>query len=179
MRIIGGEWRRRIRQGWIAFCSGWWLAGIVFGIQHFFELLGRSGTTGLEQVGAPLVSGVFLPGTRPFWYAAEVLGVTGLPVGFTGILVGTILGVAVWTSLPVVIYLDSRERMDQVASRTLLLVAAMPYAAAVAGLGYLYRTDRTPGRTKVRVAGTTLASAAVAYLVCAAAVFAFGYAYLP
>lgn len=164
---------RRVRRGWIAFCSGWWLAGIVLGVRHAVELWTRPSTSLLELVGVPLVAGTFLPGALPLFAAAGVRGSTGLPVGLTGTFAGVALAAVVWLTLPVVVHRD-RRRSDVAVARTFERVAAIPYVAAGAGLGYLYGIDRARGRETLPAAGRVLAAAVVAYLAGASVVFAIG-----
>lgn len=167
-----GRWSR-VRRGWIAFCSGWWLAGIVSGVRHFFDLWTRPGTPVHEVIGVPVVVGVALPGALPVSAAADIQGSTGLPTGFTAMLVGAVIGLTVWISLPVAVRRDSRRSNHDV-PRTHERLALIPYVAAGAGLGYLYENHRARGRGTLRAAGLSLATAAIAYLTAAAIVLTGG-----
>lgn len=174
MPTANGDDQYHARRWWVAFCSGWWLAGTVFGVAHGVELSTRPGTSTSELLGVPLVMGVLLPGARPMLFAAESLGVTGLPIGFTAILIGAAVGAIVWASLPLVLY---RERRDANATDWGVpppSVAAVPYLAAWPGVSYLGRTGRWSDGSRWWAVGSALATATVAYLVGAVGILAFG-----
>lgn len=159
------------RQGWIAFCSGWWLAGIVLGFRHFLDLIARPSLGVPEAVGVSVVMGSLLPGGAPFWYAANIVGARGLPVGFTGLLLGAVMAVIVWVTLPLALSSDGNSQPAQPASRLNQVVVAVPYLAAGAGLAHLFGTFRARGQTPLRAGVLALVTAAIAYLIVAAVVF--------
>lgn len=163
-----------VRRWWVAFCSGWWLAGAAFGVAHAVELSRRPGTTAIELVGVPVVMGVLLPGARPLLYAAGALGVSGLPIGFTAILIGAVVGVIVWATLPLVLYVERRDAAASDADVPSPSVAAVPYVAAWPGVSYLGRTGRWSGGPGCVVVGSAVVTAVVAYLVGALGIVAFG-----
>lgn len=164
----------RVRRWWVACCTGWWLAGAASGVAHGVELSTRPGTTPGELLGVPLVAGVFLPGARPLLYAADGLGVSGLPVGFSAILVGAVLGAVVWVSLPLVLYWEGRDGDATGATGPSPAVAAVPYVAAWPGVCFLARTGRWSDGPRWRAVGSAVATATVAYLLVAAGILAFG-----
>lgn len=168
----------RVRRWWVACCTGWWLAGAASGVAHGVELSTRPGTTPGELLGVPLVMGVLLPGTRPLLYAADSLGVSGLPVGFSAILVGAVLGAIVWVSLPLVLHWDRRDGNATDAIGPPPMVAAVPYVAAWPGVCFLARTGRWSDGTGWRAVGSAIATATVAYLLVAVGILAFGVAIL-
>ena len=122
--------------------------------------------------------GGVLPGGTPFWLAAEFTGVRGLPIGFTGFLVGFIITVAVWVTLPIALSQNGHDQPVGDAPRSFTVVAVLPYLAVGAGLIYLYDVTRARGRTPLRAAGRALATSVGAYLICAALLFLFGIAFL-
>lgn len=178
MGTASGDDLYRVRGWWIAFCSGWWLAGIAFGVAHGVELSTRPGTTTSELLGVTLVLGVLLPGARPMLYAAESLGVTGLPIGFTAILIGAVVGVIVWISLPLVLYGERRDANVTAEGMPPLSVAAVPYVAAWPGVSYLGRTGPWSDGSRPLAVGSALATATVAYLVGTVGILAFGLLFL-
>lgn len=162
--------------GWIAFCGGWWLAGIVLGGRHFVGLVMRPATPPLELIGVPLVVGGVLPGAAPVYAAAELRSLAGLPVGFTGMLVGGVIGLTVWVTLPIAIRQDgSRGAVD--VPRRVVVLAAIPYVAAGAALGYLAVIVRARGATPRRAAAAALVLASIVYLAGAAVILAVGLVY--
>lgn len=177
MATANGSGRRYVRRWWVAFCSGWWLAGAVLAVAHGVDLSSQPGTTTGELLAVPPVMGVLLPGARPLLYAAETMGLAGLPVGFSAILIGTVVGVVVWASLPLLLY---RERREPGATDDLppLGVAAVPYVAAWPGVSYLRRTGRWHGGSRWLATATALATATVAYIVGAAGLVVFGLLFL-
>lgn len=178
MGTANGRGRQHVRRWWVAFCTGWWLAGAVLGVAHGIELSSRPGTTTGELLGVPLVMGVLLPGARPLLYAAESLDLEGLPIGFTAILIGTVVGVIVWTSLPLLLYEERRDARPIDDERPPLAVAAVPYLAAWPGVSYLGRTGRWHAGSRWLAVGNALATATVAYLVGAAGILLFGLLFL-
>lgn len=163
------------RWGLIAVCTGWWMAGGVFGGQHFLELVARPPThTGLVAVvGVPLAAGVFLPGAMPFFTAAELIGAVGLPVGFTGTAIGLLLGITVWITLPITL-----RNANGTIPREVVIGAALPYLAALSGLRYLYQQNRHRGHGQLPAAGGALVVAVAAYLVVAAVILGLSIAFL-
>lgn len=177
MTTANGGGRQQLRRWWIAFCSGWWLAGLALGVAHGVDLASRPGTTAPVLVGVPLTMGVLLPGVRPLLYAAETLGITGLPVGFGAMLIGAVVGVVVWTSLPLLLY-EERRGPGATGDRPPVAVAAVPYVAAWPGISYLARTGRRHEGARWLDVGTAIAVATVAYLVGAAGLLLFGLVFL-
>lgn len=177
MGTANGGGRQQLRRWWIAFCSGWWLAGLALGVAHGADLASRPGTTTLVLVVVPLTMGVLLPGVRPLLYAAESLGIEGLPVGFRAILIGAVVGAVVWTSLPLLLY-DERRDSGTTDDRPPVAVAAVPYVAAWPGISYLRRTGRRHEGARWVAVGTAIATAMVTYLVGAACLMLFGLVFL-
>lgn len=173
-----GGGRPHVRRWWIAFCSGWWLAGAVLAVAHGADLSSRPGTTTGELVGVPLVMGVLLPGTRPLLYAAETMGLAGLPIGFGAILIGAVVGVIVWTSLPLLLYEERRDARASDEDLPPLGVAALPYVAAWPGVSYLDRTSRWSEGPRWLGVGDAVTTATVAYLVGAVGIVLFGLLFL-
>lgn len=167
--------RPSARWGWIAVCTGWWMAGAVFGGMHFLELVGRPLPPRgiLSVVGVPLVAGVFLPGATPYLTAAELTGAGGLPVGFTGAAIGLLVGIPVWITLPVAL-----TTADEHVPRKVVIGAAIPYLAATAGLLYLYQHNRDRGYELLPAAGGALVVAIAAYLFVAAVIFGLSIGFL-
>lgn len=161
--------------GWIAVCTGWWLAGVVLAGLHFLELLARPPTrTGvLGVVGVPLIAGVVLPGAMPFFTAAELTGAHGLPIFFIGVTIGIPLGITVWITLPVAV----RDANGTV-PREVVIGAAIPYLAAISGLLYLYLHLRDRSYEQFSAAGGALVVAAAAYLVVAAVILGLSIGFL-
>lgn len=161
-----------VRRSVIAFCSGWWVAGVVLGLAHFLELWTRGHHTPLELLGVPLVAGTVLPGARPVFAAAAVLDRTGLPVGLTALIVGGVLAVGVWVALPVALYVDRGHRSHSDRSLAVAVAAAIPYLAGGAGLHAIYRRTSGADGERLRAALTALAVAVIGYLAGALVVFA-------
>lgn len=177
MGTTDGDRLGNVGRWWVAFCSGWWLVGVAFGIGHAVDMVTRPGTTTVEGVGVGVGMGVLLPGTRPLLYAADDLGVSGLPVGFTAILMGAVVGGVVWVSLPLVL---SRDRGDESSTATgaqLVGAAIVPYLAAWAGISYLAATNAR-GTSRRRSAGGAIARSILAYVVGAAVILAVGLVFL-
>lgn len=164
-------------RGWIAFCTGYWLAGFVLAAQHFLELFGRGHHSFVEVIGVPLVVGLFLPGARPFTAAADVLGVAGLPIGFSAIFVGVLLGAIVWVTLPMLIH-HAGARPEADVTTGLVIASAVPYIAGAAGIGYLSRVSRRNGHAMWGPVAKATAAALVGYLLVAGCLFIFAVAFL-
>lgn len=178
MATSGGVLWTTVRHSWIAFCSGWWLAGIVLGFSHFTDLLARPSPGVLEASGVAVVMGGLLPGGVPFWHAADIVGVSGLPVGFTGFFIGAGVTIVVWGTLPLALSVESHHTPDRATRRQHLIVAAIPYLAAAAGLAHLTRTYRSRGRTRFQAGVFALATAVLAYGIAAAIIFVVGFGFL-
>lgn len=159
-----------VRRVWIAFCTGWWIAGGIFGIQHFFELLARPRPTAglLAVIGVPLLAGVFLPGARPVYVAAEIGGTSGLPTGFIGFFIGILFGIFVWVTLPLALHEEFPEM-----PRTVLIASLVPYMAGFVGIRSLYQHYREQNQGKMVSASRSLAIAGIAYFGFAAILLGF------
>lgn len=122
--------------------------------------------------------GGILPGGAPFWYAANLADVRGLPVGFTGFLIGGTITLLVWVTLPLAVRIGRDRLIGQEPAPEYWIIALIPYIAAGSGLAHLSRVYQSGGRPRLRAAGLAIVSAALAYVVAGIIIFALGLAFL-